>query len=257
MANIALVDDDDMLRQILADNLRAIGHGVVEFSDRESMYSALTDGSEAVDLMILDWALPGGTGLDLLKQLRAAGVAAPALFFTSHNDTLYEEAALACGAVDFVDKTRSFAILSKRIALILEHTPLRAAEVSAQTANGLGGNGSNGTAVTGQTPLPVSDVSINAALHEVRLKGRLVNLTFGEFRVVDLLVNAGRDVGYREIYDVLKGDDFVAGDGPEGYRANVRAMIKRIRQKFCDIDPGFDLIRNYPGFGYRWGGSDG
>lgn len=243
MSRLALVDDDELLRPILADNLRAIGHEVIEFSDRESMYSALTDGSEPVDLMILDWELPGGNGLDLLKQLRTAGVAAPALFFTSHNDTMYEEAALAFGAVDFVDKTRSFAILSRRVALILERSPLRAAEASPRPAAAAG--------------LRSPEVGIHPALHEVRLKGRLVALTFGEFRVVELLVGAGRDVGYREIYDVLKGDDFVAGDGPEGYRANVRAMIKRIRQKFCDIDPEFDLIRNYPGFGYRWGGSDG
>ncbi len=39
-----------------------------------------------------------------------------------------------------------------------------------------------------------------------------------------------------------------------GFRANVRAFIKRIRQKFRDVDPDFARIRNYPGFGYRWGG---
>lgn len=243
MSRIAMVDDDDLLRQILADNLRDIGHQVQDFADRESMYAALTGGGQPADLLILDWALPGGSGLDLLKQLREAGVTAPALFFTSHNDTMYEEAALACGAVDFVDKTRSFTILSKRIALILERSGVQAPSDTASPAKG-------------KAPDETADVSINAALHEVRWKGVLVGLTYGEFRVVELLVDAGRDVGYREIYDVLKGDDFVAGDGPEGYRANVRAMIKRIRQKFCDVDPAFDCIRNYPGFGYRWGGDD-
>ena len=43
-----------------------------------------------------------------------------------------------------------------------------------------------------------------------------------------------------------------AGEGPEGYRANVRTFIKRIRQKFRNIDPQFEQIENYPGFGYRW-----
>ncbi|HEY1430871.1 MAG TPA: DNA-binding response regulator, partial [Stellaceae bacterium] len=37
-----------------------------------------------------------------------------------------------------------------------------------------------------------------------------------------------------------------------GYRANVRTFIKRIRKKFRDVDPGFDHIENYAGFGYRW-----
>jgi two-component system response regulator ChvI len=44
----------------------------------------------------------------------------------------------------------------------------------------------------------------------------------------------------------------MAGDGDVGYRTNVRAFIKRIRQKFKDADPDFSQIENYPGFGYRW-----
>jgi len=45
--------------------------------------------------------------------------------------------------------------------------------------------------------------------------------------------------------------------GEIGYRANVRAFIKRIRQKFRDVDPEFTQIENYPGFGYRWSEGDG
>ena len=41
-------------------------------------------------------------------------------------------------------------------------------------------------------------------------------------------------------------------DGEIGFRTNVRAFIKRIRQKFRDVDPQFSRIKNYPGFGYRW-----
>src|SRR3546814_3002126 len=79
-----------------------------------------------------------------------------------------------------------------------------------------------------------------------------VELTHGEFKVVHLLAQRiGRDVGYREIYDAVRGAGFEAGQGPDGYRANVRAMVKRIRQKFRDIDPDFDDIETYPGFGYR------
>ena len=43
-----------------------------------------------------------------------------------------------------------------------------------------------------------------------------------------------------------------AGAGEIGYRTNVRAFIKRIRQKFRDADAEFSHIENYPGFGYRW-----
>jgi len=48
------------------------------------------------------------------------------------------------------------------------------------------------------------------------------------------------------------GEGFAAGQGEIGYRANVRACIKRIRGKFRALDPGFACIANYPSFGYRW-----
>jgi two-component system response regulator ChvI len=80
-----------------------------------------------------------------------------------------------------------------------------------------------------------------------------VELTLTEFNIVAFLVeNSARDVSYREIYDIVHGEGFMAGDGEVGFRTNVRAFIKRIRQKFRDADPNFASINNYPGFGYRW-----
>jgi len=80
-----------------------------------------------------------------------------------------------------------------------------------------------------------------------------VALTLTEFNIVAYLTeHAERDVSYREIYDIVHGEGFVAGDGEIGFRTNVRAFIKRIRQKFRDVDSHFSRIKNYPGFGYRW-----
>ena len=234
-SKVVLVEDDDMLRPLLAGNLEQAGYDVVEFADGKTALGMLGRQDRGADLLILDWELPGMTGLDLLRQLRCQGIVTPALFFTSHNDTLYEEAALGCGAVDFVDKTRSFAILLKRIELIL----------------------SRRTGANDDGPSPkhhqVGHLTLDAPNHTVQWQGTKVELTFGEFRVVEHLVQAQRDVTYREIYDVLRGESFMAGEGPEGHRANVRALIKRIREKFCAVDPDFTEIANFPGFGYRWG----
>ncbi len=235
IAELILVDDDDMLRTVLAGNLTQAGYAVRSFAEPAAALNALSGGTSA-NLLILDWKMPGMSGLELLQELRRRGVATRALFFTSHNDTIYEEAALSCGAVDFIDKTRSFAILLKRIELILTDR----AEAGAQ----------NDLRVAG--PL-----RLDSNLHRIQWRGREVELTFGEFRVVELLVRAGRDLTYREIYDALRGENFAAGDGPEGYRANVRALIKRIREKFVTVDPHFAGIANYPGFGYRWVGEAG
>jgi two-component system response regulator ChvI len=236
-AHLVIVDDDDMLRPVLVGNLRDAGYLVHDFPSPVAALTALTEGSSdsaKPDLLILDWRMPEMTGLDLLRRLRAAGLDSTALFFTSYNDTLYEEAALTVGAVDFIDKTRSYTILLKRIELILGRVA--------------------GPAEPETLPLIVGPLRLELGVHTALWRGRKVDLTYGEFRIVEMLARSGADVGYREIYDVVRGEKFVAGDGPDGYRANVRAMIKRIRQKFVDIDPSFAAIINYPGFGYRWGG---
>ena len=80
-----------------------------------------------------------------------------------------------------------------------------------------------------------------------------VGLTFGEYKIVNLLAsNVGRYVTYRAVYDCLHYEGFIAGTGEDGFRANVRSAIKRIRSKFRACDPAFDEIKNYTGFGYCW-----
>ncbi len=83
--------------------------------------------------------------------------------------------------------------------------------------------------------------------------GTPIDLTLTEFKIIALLaLRTGEDVSYREIYDLVHGKNFVAGYGDEGYRANVRTFIKRIRKKLRDVDSEFEHIHNYAGFGYRW-----
>ena len=228
---LILVDDDDLLRDVLSGNLAQAGFEVEGFADPHDALDQLP-GTDPADLLILDWKMPRMSGLELLNALRARGLATRALFFTSHNDTIYEEAALASGAVDFIDKTRSFAILLKRIELILERGPAAPPVAGALVESG--------------------KLRLEPSSHAAFWDEQPVDLSFGEFRVVEFLAAAGRDVTYREIYDTLRGENFVAGDGPDGYRTNVRALIKRIREKFIAIDPEFAAIANYPGFGYRW-----
>lgn len=80
-----------------------------------------------------------------------------------------------------------------------------------------------------------------------------LDLTLGEYNIVHLLAsNVGRYVRYREVYDCLRYDGFIAGGGALGYRTNVRAAIKRIRGKFRALDPTVDRIENYSNFGYCW-----
>ena len=229
-ARLVLVDDDPVFLRLLAENLRAAGYAVTTYGDPRAGLAALL--AERPELCLFDWDMPGLDGLELLRTLRGAGADYPVLFLTGHASPMFEEAALAAGAVDFIDKSRGPAIVLHRIGLAL----------------------SRGAAPAG----PAEEVAVGALVlrpgsKRALWRGAEVALSRGEFEMVALMAGQpGRDVPYRALYDALHGDGFLAGQGEEGYRANVRAMVKRIRRKFTEVDPAFDALGTYPGFGYRW-----
>jgi len=234
VSRIALVDDDALFLESLGQNLRDSGYDVAAF-DSGLAAEAFLRATPGVRLILLDWKMPELNGIELLQRLRTAGVATPVIFLTALGDQIYEETALKSGAVDFVEKSRSFTILKNRIELILAGAKGGSQDQAAVEAVVLG-------------PLRLDHETSRAFWREQQ-----VELSLTEFRMVALMaMRAGREVRYRELYDLVHGPEFVAGAGEQGYRANVRTFIKRIRQKFHDLDPGFDAIENYAGFGYRW-----
>lgn len=237
MPHILLVDDDDLFRESLGLNLIDEGYELTSFAGGREVLSYLGRGG-AGDVMLLDWRMPELTGLDVLRRMRRGGNAMPVIFLTVLSDEVYEEAALEGGAVDFIDKSRRLSILLKRLQRIAE-----------------------GASPASSAPLPqakeilrqIGGLELRFDVNRAIWGNGAIDLTLTEFKIVALLATrAGQDIGYREIYDLVHGKNFIAGHGEDGYRANVRTFIKRIRKKFRDGDPGFDRIENYAGFGYRW-----
>ena len=231
---VVLIDDDPLFLRTLAINLQDSGFQVESYGNGVAALAGLSAGA-APAAMILDWQMPGLDGIEVLRRLRLAGIASPAIFLTGLNQPMYEELALEQGAVDFVDKTRSFSVILKRLQLAL------------------GGAKALTPAVEDGVAIQAGKLTLKPETKRAQWDGHEVPLSLGEYEVVAYLAKrAGNDISYREIYDLVRGHGFAAGDGAEGYRANVRAMIKRIRKKFADIEPHFDVLENYPGFGYRW-----
>jgi two-component system response regulator ChvI len=232
---ILFVEDDDFFREITTQNLRDSGFRVIGFDRGVNALKYFRDGGKA-QLALLDWKLPTISGMELFRLLRQENIEIPTIFLTSLSGSVYEETALKNGAADFIDKTRSFTILLSRINSAL--------------------NSSNGTARTAPpqpTLLHIGSLELDTASNRAFWKGQLINLTLAEFRIVhQMSTNADRDMSHRKIYDTVRGEGFIAGDGADGYRSNVRTFIKRIRQKFCEVDPEFNRIATYSGFGYRW-----
>jgi two-component system response regulator ChvI len=194
-------------------------------------------GGEA-DVVLLDWRMPGMNGLEVLRALRERGKAVPVIFLTVLSEDIYEEAALAGGAVDFIDKSRRLSILLRRLKLIIEGTR-PTPEASEGRPHG--------------DRIRLGKLELRFDINRASWDDKILDLTLTEFKIVALLaMRTGEDVSYRELYDLVHGKDFIAGYGADGFRANVRTFIKRIRKKFREVDASFDHIENYAGFGYRW-----
>lgn len=232
---IGIVDDDPLFRETVAGNLADAGYRVQDWPGGEALFQAMRGGTRP-DLLLLDWKMPGQNGIEVLRQMRAEALTLPVIFLTVLSDQIFEEAALTGGAVDFIEKSRSFTILERRIRLCLDR-----------------GQAADNPPPPEQTQ--TGALRLDHPIRRAQWQGQPVDLTVTEFAMVAALAaKAGRDVSYRELYDAGRGKGFHAGAGDTGYRTNVRAAIKRIREKFRAVDPGFDQIGNYPGFGYVWQG---
>ena len=165
--HILVIDDDDEFRESLSLNLMDEGFAVTTFANGPSSLEYLTAG-ESADVILLDWRMPGMNGLEVLRELRQRSVTTPVIFLTVLSDDIYEEAALAGGAVDFIDKSRRLSILVRRIELIAEGQ--RPAPSASQ-----------------QQPPPqlrLGPLELRFDIKRASWKGSAVDLTLTEFRMM-------------------------------------------------------------------------
>ena len=231
--HIAFVDRDDVFRTALSACLRAEGFQVTEFRTKATALQAIGRGE--MDAILIDPR--SGDGHMSFKELRQLNVAVPVAVIASKADNLVEEAAFHNGASDFLAKSRGPTIIAKRLRLLI---------------SGVRG-GREAWSPDPEDIIHVGHLALRLESHRALWRGTQVPLTVTEFKIVRLLAcGLGKVYSYREIYDVVHGAGFVAGDGLDGFRINVRALIKKIRKRFRDIDTEFDEIENVPGRGYQW-----
>lgn len=98
---IAVVDDDEALRDSLAWLLDSVGLTTLAFADGEAFLAASADSFDAV---LLDVRMPGLSGLQVQQRMLERGDIAPLIFMTGHGDVPMAVAALKAGAFDFIEK---------------------------------------------------------------------------------------------------------------------------------------------------------
>ena len=227
---ILLIEDGVIDRGFLTDELSKQGFAVQTVASLPGAPDAARDA----DVIVLHSDRAKNSSIELLGKLHRLGFNVPVVLLTSHALPAHECLALDNGAVDVICKSRGSEVLGKRLKGVVkafERTdPLR----------------SDRTMICG-------NLLLRPDIRRAYWADADLDLTLGEYNIVHLLVaNVGKYITYRAIYDRLHHEGFIAGEGADGYRVNVRSAIKRIRNKFSRVEPSFDDIENYAGFGYCW-----
>jgi len=224
---VLLIEKGVIDREFLTDKLSK-----QDFSVRTvaSLAAAACDA----DVIVLHCGQVNNSSIELLGKLRRLGFNVPVVLLTGEAAPAHECLALDKGAIDVILRSRGPDVLARRLKGVVKSI-------------GRTDRPRSGRAMKCGKLLLRPDIS------RAYWKGVDVGLTLGEYNIVHLLAsNSGLYMTYRAIYDRLHYEGFIAGSGADGYRTNVRSALKRIRNRFRALDPTFDHIENYAGFGYCW-----
>ena len=228
MEDILSVEDDRALSQGIRLGLEGEGRRFIQASTLAQGERALEE--RTFSLVVLDLNLPDGSGLELLRRLRARS-ALPVLILTANDLELDQVTGLELGADDYVTKPFNPQELAARVRSQLRRYTLLG-DVHAEERQGLIVNGR---------------LTYDPDRRELRADGEAVKLTATETKIVDLLMrNPGRIFPAEEIYRRV-------WDGEAAYACENTVMvhIRRIREKI-ELNPKEpDYIKVVWGIGYK------
>lgn len=234
---VLVVEDDEshvlaltvgLEREGLAVTALHDGHGAVEVAEQLQP-----------DVILLDVMLPGTSGIEICRELRARGHDTPIIFVSARSEELDVVVGIEVGADDYVPKPYRMRELVARIGALLRR---RRGPGDSAPLVGLDGWGSSGEDV-----LRVGDVALDQARHEVAVRGKPVELPLREFQLLrELLANAGRVVTRDSLLERVWGIDY------DGDPRIVATLIGRLRSRIEANPDEPTKIVTVRGVGYRY-----
>lgn len=222
-ARVLIVEDDDALVELLRYNLGSSGYECRVAKSGDEALDAIAD--ELVDLVILDWMLPGGpSGIEVCRRIRGrpSSKGIPIIMLTARGEEADRVRGLSTGADDYVVKPFSVAELNARVeALLRRSSPERIAN-----------------------EVIVGDLKLDRNAHRVTRNGREVRLGPTEYRLLEVfLESVGRVLSRAQLLDAVWGRD---GDIDE---RTVDVHVGRLRKALIRGNEA-DPIRTVRGAGY-------
>jgi two-component system phosphate regulon response regulator PhoB len=223
-AKILVVEDEEPLAVLLQYNLEAEGFRVTTVLRGDEAEIAVAE--HAPDLIILDWMLPGASGIELCRRLRAGRAKTiPIILLTARGEESDRIRGLTTGADDYVVKPFSVPELMARVKAVLRRaSPERLANM-----------------------LTVQDIVLDRESHRVTRGGREIRLGPTEYRLLEFLMESpGRVFSRAQLLDGVWGHDLYPDERTvDVHIGRLRKAINRGREK--------DPIRTVRGSGYALG----
>jgi two-component system KDP operon response regulator KdpE len=203
-ARILMVDDEPQIRRMMRVTLSGSGYQVIEARSGEE---ALLKFREFLpDLVVLDWNMPGMSGLETCRELRQ-GSEVPVIILTVRNAEKDKVAALDAGADDYVTKPFGMQELLARVRAALRRAPT--------------------SPEGGPHSFSSKDLEIDFETRRVRVRTQSVRLTPKEYDLLRYLISrCGKPVPHREILQAVWGPDY--GDQSDYLRVFINHLRKKI-----------------------------
>jgi len=221
---ILVVDDEEDLLELISYNLTKEGYRVTCVATGEE---AINEAKAALpDLIVLDLLLPSVDGLDVCKALKSDPKTQniPIVMLTAKSEEADVVTGLELGADDYITKPFSPRVLLARIRTVLRRD-------SRQPLDDPGA-------------IKIHNIVIHPGRHEVLLDGKIVDLTFTEFRLLHFLARKpGWAFSRGQIVDAVKGEDYPVTE------RSVDVQVVGLRKKLGDMGSFIETVR---GVGYRF-----
>jgi len=222
---ILIVEDEPAQREVLSYNLKSEGYEVAVASNGDQALERVQETPP--DLIVLDWMLPGTTGIEVCRRLKVNKKTAPipVIMLSARSEEVDRVRGLETGADDYVIKPYSVAELMARI-----RTQLRR----------------SAPALSGQV-LEYQDIVLDAETHRVTRAGQVLQLGPTEFRLLaTFMERPGRVYSRDQLLDRVWGRDIYVDT------RTVDVHIGRLRKAIC-AHGGNDPLRTVRGAGYALG----
>ncbi len=223
MARILVVDDEPHMLEVVSAYLAREGHAVSVATDGEAALVAVA--TVAPDVVILDVMLPGRSGFDVLRELRASGLGPAVIMVTARDDVIDRVTGLELGADDYVVKPFEPRELVARVGALLRRLA-RPADAHAV--------------------VPFFDLTLDLGAREITRDRVVLGLTRAEF---DLLATLVEHPGVVRTRDQL--GTAVFGETFDAYDRTIDSHVKNLRHKLGPRPDGGAYVETLRGVGYR------